>query len=292
MNYYKEILFIIAIITLIGCQKELEAERASFISIEDFKYSTNDAETIPFSGNYESIKISDCWVTLNGSFLGAFEMPSQIPVLFDGEVNARISPGIKVNGVDANRIIYPFYKIYEISTELNFEENTAIYPVTEYKEDVDLDNLLGGSFELGNILTATEYSDTISSYADPIIQSDQVFQGQKSCAIYLDNETPHFQIQNIEEIIFENQFETIFLELDFKSSVPFSMGIITNEDLVGRDQHMVIFTSNEWKKLYLDISPLIGTGNPFSTYNIYFEGTLPENMDSGYVLLDNIKIVH
>ena len=70
------------------------------------------------------------------------------------------------------------------------------------------------------------------------------------------------------------------------------MGIITNEDLVGRDQHMVIFTSNEWKKLYLDISPLIGTGNPFSTYNIYFEGTLPENMDSGYVLLDNIKIVH
>ena len=82
MNYYKEILFIIAIITLIGCQKELEAERASFISIEDFKYSTNDAETIPFSGNYESIKISDCWVTLNGSFLGAFEMPSQIPSNF------------------------------------------------------------------------------------------------------------------------------------------------------------------------------------------------------------------
>ena len=70
------------------------------------------------------------------------------------------------------------------------------------------------------------------------------------------------------------------------------MGIITNEDLGNRQQHMIIFASNEWKKLYLDISPLIGTAGLFSTYNIYFEGALPENTDSGYVLLDNIKIVH
>jgi len=287
MNYCKKILFIITTITLIGCQKNLEAERASFISIEEFKYSTNNTETIPFSENYESIRISDCWVTLNGSFLGAFETPSQIPVLFDGEINARISPGIKVNGVDANRIIYPFYEVYELSTEIGLEENITIYPVTEYKEDVDTDNLIGGTFELGNILMATEYSDTI-----PFTQSEQVFQGQKSCAIYIDNERPYFQIQNIDNIIFENQLETIFIELDFKSSIPFSMGIITNEDLGNRQQHMIIFASNEWKKLYLDISPLIGTAGLFSTYNIYFEGALPENTDSGYVLLDNIKIVH
>ena len=84
----KKLFFMIIFIIAISCQKELEAEKASFISIEEFTYLTNNDETIPFSENYESTRISDCWVTLNGLFLGAFEMPSTIPVLFDGEINA------------------------------------------------------------------------------------------------------------------------------------------------------------------------------------------------------------
>jgi len=283
----KKILLIIITITLIGCQKELEAEKACFISIEKFKYSSNNEENIPFSQEYQSIRINDCWVTFNGIFLGAFEMPSTIPVLFDGEINAIISPGIKVNGTASNRVIYPFYKEYEVSTEINFEENTILNPTTEYKENVNFQLLEEGNFEIGNMLEKTENSDTI-----PFIQNEEVFQGQKSCAIHVDSENPFFQIKNIEPMFFENYFESIFIELDFKSSIPFSVGIITNEDLDNRQEHMIIFASNEWKKMYLDISPLIGPEGAVSSYQIYFEGALPENTESGFVLLDNIKIVH
>ena len=283
----KKILLIIITIILIGCQKELEAERACFVSIEEFKYLSNNEENVPFSQDYQSTRISDCWVTFNGLFLGAFEMPSTIPVLFNGEINAKISPGIKVNGTSLNRIIYPFYKEYEISTEINFEENNILNPTTEYKENTNFQLLEEGTFELGNMLEKTENSDTI-----PFTQNEEVFQGQKSCAIRIDNENPFFQIKNIEPLFFENFFESIFIELDFKSSIPFSVGLITNEDLANRQEHMIIFASNEWKKMYLDISPLIGTEGAVSSYQIYFEGNLPENTESGFVILDNIKIVH
>jgi hypothetical protein len=270
---------------LISCEKSLEADRASFISIDQFTYlSNNKSEQIPFSDQYQSTKITDCWVTLNGLFLGAFEMPSSIPVLFDGEVDARLSPGIKVNGISSNRIIYPFYKEYEISTELNFDQNVILNPTTEYKENTEFQLLV--DFELlGDIFEAT---DTILPI--PFTQTEEVFQGQKSCAICVNNENPYFQIQNTVDFSFDNPFETIFVELDFKASIPFSIGIVTDDNLNTRQEHMIIFSSDSWKKLYLDISPLIGTGN--SEYKIYFEGTLPSELDSGCVFLDNIKIVH
>ena len=283
----KKLLLIIITIILIGCQKELEAERACFVSVEEFTYLSNDEENIPFSQEHQSTRISDCWITFNGIFLGAFEMPSTIPVLFEGEINAKLSPGIKVNGTALNRIIYPFYKEYEISTEIHFDENIILNPTTEYKGNTNFKLLEEGTFELGNMLEKTENSDTI-----PFTQNEEVFQGQKSCAIHIDSENPFFQIRNIESLFFENYFESIFIELDFKSSIPFRVGLITNENLDNRQEHMIIFESNEWKKMYLDISPLIGPEGAVSSYQIYFEGSLPENTESGFVLLDNIKIVH
>ena len=287
MKYLKSLLFILFIINLTACQKELEADRASYVTIESFNYNTNNNETIPFSNDFESINISDCWVTFNGQFIGAYEMPSNIPVHMSGNINARISPGIKVNGISSNRIIYPFYKEYEISTEINLDQNIELYPITEYRDNVDLDDLTGGDFEIGNILIATEFSDTI-----PITQTENVFQGNKSCAIYLDTTNHYFLIKNIEPLTFQNYIDDIFLELDFKSSIPFRVGLILNNDVSTRQEHMIIYESNDWKKLYLDLSPIIGLGGNLNNYNIYFEADLPDEMSSGFVYLDNLKIVH
>lgn len=287
MKYLKSLLFILFIINLTACQKELEADRASYVTIESFNYNTNNNETIPFSNDFESINISDCWVTFNGQFIGAYEMPSNIPVHMSGNINARISPGIKVNGISSNRIIYPFYKEYEISTEINLDQNIELYPITEYRDNVDLDDLTGGDFEIGNILIATEFSDTI-----PITQTENVFQGNKSCAIYLDTTNHYFLIKNIEPLTFQNYTDDIFLELDFKSSIPFRVGLILNNDVSTRQEHMIIYESNDWKKLYLDLSPIIGLGGNLNNYNIYFEANLPDEMSSGFVYLDNLKIVH
>ena len=287
MKYLKSLLFILFIINLTACQKELEADRASYVTIESFNYNTNNNETIPFSNDFESINISDCWVTFNGQFIGAYEMPSNIPVHMSGNINARISPGIKVNGISSNRIIYPFYKEYEISTEINLDQNIELYPITEYRDNVDLDDLTGGDFEIGNILIATEFSDTI-----PITQTENVFQGNKSCAIYLDTTNQYFLIKNIEPLTFQNYIDDIFLELDFKSSIPFRVGLILNNDVSTRQEHMIIYESNDWKKLYLDLSPIIGLGGNLNTYNVYFEANLPDEISSGFVYLDNLKIVH
>ena len=43
---------------------------------------------------------------MDGTFLGAFELPSTIPILADGEHNFSIYAGVKANGISATRIRY------------------------------------------------------------------------------------------------------------------------------------------------------------------------------------------
>ena len=45
-------------------------------------------------------------------------------------------------------------------------------------------------------------------------------------------------------------------------------------------------------KTILRPKPIIGLGGNLNNYNIYFEADLPDEMSSGFVYLDNLKIVH
>ena len=69
----------------------------------------------------------------------------------------------------------------------------------------------------------------------------------KSCAIYLDTTNQYFLVKNIESLTFQNYIDDIFLELDFKSSIPFRVGLILNNDVSTRQEHMIIYESNDWK---------------------------------------------
>ena len=136
-----KILFVIIIILIYSCEQE--AEKAIILNIEPFSFIDNST----CSNNIESINITDSWVTVNGNFMGAFEIPSSVPLIGINEISdLRISPGIKENGISATRIIYPFYEIFE-QFDTNFDENITIYPTTKFKETVNCKFSSTGSFE-------------------------------------------------------------------------------------------------------------------------------------------------
>ena len=97
------IIYLIIFVFIISIRCEKSAEPASFLSIDSFVFCVNNHHssnecTIECS-NQESVNITDAWVTMDGIALGTFELPSQIPILNEGEHNFRISPGIKENGI-------------------------------------------------------------------------------------------------------------------------------------------------------------------------------------------------
>ena len=56
-----------------------------------------------------SEKITDAWIYVNGNLEGVYELPATIPLHYEGLKNLVIYPGIKRNGIAADRKKYPFY---------------------------------------------------------------------------------------------------------------------------------------------------------------------------------------
>ena len=277
--------FIILFLLIIAsCEKE--AQIASYFSINNFSFFDLDGQ---INESNETTGISDGWVTINGNFLGAFETPSKIPILnIDDNNEIRISPGIKENGISGSRIIYPFHNIFEVSIDNILKEETIIIsPETSYKENTNFKFLNQGSFEIGNMLQETENSDTV-----PFIQSNEVFDGEKSCAICITNSNNKYQVITIDELLFNSFPEYVFLEMNFKSDIDFKIGLIRNNNIEDKIEHMKIYKSEKWKKIYLNLSSLIIPTISNSTFQIYFESEMTYNDSEGCTYLDNLKVVY
>ena len=76
----KKVLPLIMVAILIAsCSKDkFNAQIPSYLHIEVI-----DLETESFEGS-SSHKITDAWITMDGNFLGAFELPCVVPILAEG----------------------------------------------------------------------------------------------------------------------------------------------------------------------------------------------------------------
>ena len=86
----------------------------------------------------------------------------------------------------------------------------------------------------------------------------------------------------------------IWLEYDYKSDNTFSVGL----EAVGgaEDGRYPIYVHNstggEWKKMYLELGPIVWTTPGSIGYEITLDAILDLGEDSGYIVVDNFKIVH
>ena len=289
-NFIKYITLALIICCQNACNKSLNAEIPSYIEITQFDYYDNNNVL------NNNAKITDAWVTMDGQNLGVFEIPSRIPILSNdietGTHSFDIYPGIKVNGISATRIKYPFYEKFEIDTITERDSTINITPSTRYTKETQLHfNQDQSGFEnTNNILEASLLSDTI-----PILQDETVFQGEKSIGIYLDETHNYFHVTNNEELTLTNNTNT-FLELNFKATIGFNVGLIiinNTPNTSNQTQELIqLYATDNWKKIYLDLSPLINMGNELSKYKIYFEGSYDDSEIINGIYIDNLNLVY
>ena len=77
-----------------------------------FKFKSIDLETDSFEGS-DSQNLTDAWVTMDGKFLGAFELPCTIPILSDGTREFRVS-GIKAIDVSTHKPLFIVRKYFDL----------------------------------------------------------------------------------------------------------------------------------------------------------------------------------
>lgn len=256
----------------------------AYVHIQQFTLTTD----YPTEGT-NSHKITDAWVYVDDQTIGCFEMPVTFPVLAEGVHKIKIIPGIKVNGISANRGQYPFYTAYEQTVDFKVGTTINLSPTTTYKSTTSFDLL--EDFEGASYFSITTNSDTTLQTTTNVAD---VFEMTYSGIAYADQTRPFFECASIPlTSVLPHGGAPVFLEMNYKCNYQFTVSVIASgASSTSQFAAINVNPSDTWNKMYVYLTPTVSGTSSANTYKMVFGMHNVTNADSAVMLLDNIKVIH
>jgi hypothetical protein len=267
------ILIFFSFLLFAGCTEEIPVP--GYIEINSYALRHENA-----------IGITDVWVNVNGDLVGVFELPAKFPVIAEGESSVTVTAGIMVNGINATRTFYPFYKPYKKT--VNFEPSKVIElsPVTDYNDWTSVEWSEG--FENGHKFEKNEHSDTVF-----VVTEKEKFSGSFSGGIFLNNNQVFFESYTAQLSRPDlDGAPGMYIELNYKCDNPFEIGIYTYHQQQVKEKNIVrVNKSNTWKKIYIDLYNSLLSYPKETQYKVYIAVWRTPEQASASVFIDDFKII-
>jgi hypothetical protein len=278
-------IFILSLFT--GCVKN--NERPSWLKVNKWVLQSNPSLSGELGELTESFK--DCWVYVNDEIIGVFEVPFTIPILKSGNVNIKLFPAVRNNGISATKKIYPFVKEFVVNGTLTIDDTLEISPTTMYKEGL---SIWREDFEDINIKIE---NDPNSSMAILGVSNEnlQPFNGNNYGKVTLNN-TDSLWVAYTQPLNLPKGRE-VYLEIDYLTTNNVTTGLLFISPLGIQNNPYIRLNAQsdqatQWKKIYIDLRELVGA----SPVNSEFRPTFSAIIDPGKTLttirLDNIKVIY
>lgn len=249
--------------------------------------------------------ITDVWVYVDDQTLGCFEIPATVPILQNGQHKLSLRAGIKVNGIAATRSWYPFFKTKDYEDfDLIQDSIQRIRPTFEYYDANTVHVAWLEDFENAAVsLSPTAQSDTnIFRTNDPAEAYFSNYSQYSGKAILPAGSETNCTIASFNE--FTNLPTTgsaCMLELDYKASLDsLTVGVIYSLNNSITQWPLLRLTAtdkdhdtpvNKWRKVYVNIGPIVVANSSADYFKIYFEAT-NNGTKTKYFYLDNIKLLY
>jgi hypothetical protein len=289
MSNIKKIKFLIysfVFFSFISCDAFNKHETIpTYIHIDNFSLST---EISTQGSNFTNI--SDAWVSVDADAEEVYELPSTFPELKIGKHKITVFPGIKINGIAANRCKYPFYTYYSIDTVLVSQAIIQINPKINYKPGTQFSFIENFESNASYFKTGGNSDTSIIRINDP----DTSILNNKIGAIYLDDNHGFFECYT-DSFNLPKNGTPVYLEMTYRNNTEFNVGIYAYSfnNLV----EIPIYTVNPHfqnkNKVYIDLTFYINSSSGNATFfKIYIKATNPGNIINPLFYIDDIKLLH
>lgn len=283
----KKFYFASALLLLLSACDIFDKEETipGYIVINEIELQTTEALE---GANTHSI--IDATVFADGEFVGTYELPATIPILKNGNTELNISGGIKNNGLVDNRIIYPFYNFVLKDVELLPDVKLPVGPDTtvtvEYFPNLNFEI---EDFEDVGLQFEAEDEDNaeINVISEP---PENVSRGQ-SLEVTLTPTNNVFYRRSTFDLTNLPKGNAMYLELDYKGTVPLEVGIFTEDAPIVKAFAGGINPTDEWTKIYFEFTDEIGFQTQNDQFEIYLESR-SSSLNTEKIYLDNIKFVY
>ena len=258
----------------ISCEKDDKIP--SYIKVNNVNLNYNQ--------NFGSIteNITDVWVYIEDNLQGVYEIPVEFPVLEEGIKNIRVKAGIKANGIASTRIQYPFYSSFLDTINLVKDETIEIFPTFSYNDAFDA---IIEDFEN----SGTTVDSTISSEIDfTIVNEDE----NKYAFAEIISPLINFEIAT-QDLTLPQQGAPVYLELDYKSSTEFLVGMYINypQDVV-KSELVWVTSKQDWNKIYINLTQTVSESIGAQSFKVFINMRRNDPSSNEEISLDNIKVLY
>lgn len=277
-------IFIVTVLNS-GCETiDPAVDIPSYITIQSVDMVTDYA-----TEGTDDHNITDVWILVGDDDLGAYELPATIPVLNNGVQQVRIYGGIKVNGISSNRSVYPFFNTTTLPVTLVPGSTVDVYPTLSYYSGITFAWL--EDFEIGSTLEKASISDTSLSLESV---TSLPAMGTQSAVIRVDATNDFFMATTSGKQFKLPQGRPIYLEVNYYSTVQFSVGAVKNTVLGGEflDPYFNVYPSTGWNKVYIKLTDYVSPHLDALSWEIYFSCLYDATVANNVVYLDNIKLIY
>lgn len=272
---YTLLSFILFFALISSCNFINPAEKTpTYIRIDSFQFAGD-----PALGT-SSQKITNVRINYENQTIGTFDLPAVIPVLMDKRGVIAMTPGVAYDGLQDIQVSYPFFRTVTDTLDPAPGQTITMTPKTSYYDTTVFSPIIV-DFE-GN------FNPFIALSGDTTFGLDNTdpFEGDACLTMRLNNADEMV-------IILQTGFSstpTGFLELNYKCSVPFAIGLqSTSGTELFAEYFIGIKPQATWNKIYISLSDFIYQ-YPLKTYRLVLKA-MPETVAGGYVSIDNVKIL-
>lgn len=273
-----------------------ESQLIDAMSIVDFNqtHETNyDAEDL---AAIQSSLFRDVWITVNNDNRGVYTLPCKVPVLASDSCNVTIMPAIRLNGYSTILPAYPFAVKSTQRAFLKTGESTVINGNDlsfQYEKNITLPVL--ETFEAGTRFSRLE-SDTGATFQITTTEKGKVGH------ILLDEQNTFFDLV-LSGLRLPGYGKFVLLEIDYQCDAEFSVSLLLKNasGYVIHDALVNVIKSNEWKKIYINLTQSIsrnyvGSDGYATDVKVYLSGGVNYDENGNPIptnfYMDNVKVLY
>lgn len=282
-------LFFFLMSLFISCDNDDADLVPSYITVDRFNLTTD------YGQGTASHKITDVWVYLDETLIGAYELPARVPVLSEGEQNITLRPGIKINGISGTRAIYPYLNSVTRKAILVKDSLVDLNAVnTGYRSNVAFPWM--ETFEMSGMTLDTTAKSTVALQrtSDPArIFTFPGESGSQSGWIQILSDTSVFEAVTKEMFDFPSSGSEVFMEMNYKTNNTLTVGVFYKSSGMEIQRPLLVLNKSDvWNKIYINLSVPKNDSPNATDFRIFFGAKLDKENSQADIYIDNCKLVH
>ncbi len=234
--------------------------------------------------------ITEGWIYINDKFVGIFQLPCKIPVLYEGkDLKVSVYPTVRMNGILETKQQHPYLEGFYVNKDFVSGDTTFVQPQTKYVSTAEfwIEDFQSGSIKLTN---ATDNNAIINLTIDPNDANNRYGR------IDLTPTNNQWSVYTTDGMTY-TKGATVLMEFDYCNSTDVSPRLLAGK-LDGTIAEHLNYLMNKqpkdklvWKKAYIDFTEIVNLSGGYKFWHI-LKARLNEGSTDDVVLIDNIKLIY